>query len=149
MKNIMDKLAERIGKEGPEVSVDCSDGTPTLRFAPNNLGPDNDGLVVTEVCRVPVDDVEDACYIQIYTTVAKDLEKDLSPTILRNLNEINLRTLLGSYHILSEYEMMYHKYILRLPLGSEEFLCDNIYAAVSDCIAIIDNDYLDLLNAIR
>lgn len=147
MKKILETLAEKIKTEGVETFVDDSDGTDTLRIAPDTIGPDDDGVIVMEICRIPVEDVEDV-YIQLYTTVAKDIAKDKFADTLDKLNEINLRTLLGSYHILTEYGMMYHKYVLRLPRSSEEFLMENIFRAICDCVAIIDNDYPELLSAL-
>ncbi len=148
IRKVFEELEEMIKNMGVEAEIDSSDGTDTLRIIPDNIGPDEDGTVVMEVCSIPIEETTDH-YIQIYTTVAKDIEKQLYPHILEKLNEINLTTVLGGYNLLSDYGMMYHKYVLRLQDGSDEFLKDNIYGAVSDVFAIIDSDYLKLLASLK
>lgn len=79
------------------------------------MGPDNDGVVVMEICRVPIDDDEGCGYYQLYTTIFKELETERYPEMLVALNEINLSTVLGNYGILATHQMLYHKYVMRLP----------------------------------
>ena len=46
------------------------------------MGPDNDGVVVMEICRVPIDDDEGCGYYQLYTTIFKELETERYPEML-------------------------------------------------------------------
>ena len=66
MEKIYQLIAEQLNKVGVETQIANSDDDLTLRIMPEDMGPDNDGVVITEVCRVPVED-EDYGYFQIYT----------------------------------------------------------------------------------
>lgn len=99
---------------------------------------------VMEVCKIPMDDDDDCCYIQFYTTIVVDLEEKDYPDILLKLNDINLSALLGYYGILAEAGMIYHKAIMRLPIMSDDELAKQIIGTAYDCFSIIDFNFQDL-----
>ena len=48
---ILEKLHELLANDDIAGEIDSSDGTETLRIAPDRMGPDNDGVVVMEICQ--------------------------------------------------------------------------------------------------
>ena len=73
---ILEKLHELLANVDIAGEIDSSDGTETLRIAPDRMGPDNDSVVVMEICRVPIDDDEGCGYYLLYTTIFKDQETE-------------------------------------------------------------------------
>ena len=144
---ILEKLLEFLADDGIAGEIDSSDGTETLRIAPDRMGPDNDGVVVMEICRIPVDD-EDCSYWQLYTTIFKELETGKYPEILSALNEIDLSTVLGHYGILTTHQMLHHKYVMRLPACSGDDAVKALQGTVYDILGIIDSDMPELAKAI-
>ena len=145
---ILEKLHELLANDDIAGEIDSSDGTETLRIAPDRMGPDNDGVVVMEICRVPIDDDEGCGYYQLYTTIFKELETERYPEMLVALNEINLSTVLGNYGILATHQMLYHKYVMRLPSCADGDTVKALQGTVYDILGIIDNDMLELAKAI-
>lgn len=145
---ILEKLHELLANDDIAGEIDSSDGTETLRIAPDRMGPDNDGVVVMEICRVPIDDDEGCGYYQLYTTIFKELETERYPEMLVALNEINLSTVLGNYGILATHQMLYHKYVMRLPARADGDTVKALQGTVYDILGIIDNDMLELAKAI-
>ena len=101
-----------------------------------------------EICRVPIDDDEGCGYYQLYTTIFKELETERYPEMLLALNEINLSTVLGNYGILATHQMLYHKYVMRLPACADGDTVKALQGTVYDILGIIDNDMLELAKAI-
>lgn len=144
---ILERLYESLANDDIAGEIDSSDGTETLRIAPDRMGPDSDGVVVMEICRVPIDD-EGCGYYQLYTTIFKELEPARYPEMLLALNEINLSTVLGSYGILATHQMLYHKYVTRLPACADGDAVKALQGTVYDILGIIDNDMPELAKAI-
>lgn len=146
---ILEKLLESFQNDNIAGEIDSSDGTETLRIAPDQMGPDGDGIVVMEICRIPIDDESGCSYYQLYTTIFKDLEPEKYPATLASLNEINLSTVLGNYGILTSHRMLYHKYTLRVGACPGEELAKALYGTAYDLLGIIDNDMPELAKAIN
>lgn len=144
----LEKLLESFQNDDIAGEIDSSDGTETLRIAPDQMGPDGDGIVVMEICRIPIDDEEGCNYFQLYTSIFKDIEPEKSPAVLASLNELNLSTPLGNYGILTSHQMLYHKYTMRLPACSVEELAKALYGTAYDLLGIIDNDMPQLARII-
>lgn len=146
---VLEKLLESFQNDNIAGEIDSSDGTETLRIAPDQMGPDSDGIVVMEICRIPIDDENGCSYYQLYTTIFKDLEPERFPEMLVSLNEMNLSTVLGNYGILTTHQMLYHKYVLRLPACPDGELARALYGTAYDLLGIIDNDMPALAKAIN
>ena len=146
MKEILEKELAHYNEEGVEGHIEEVNGADTLRLIPTGFGNDKDSTVVMEVCKIPMDDDDDCCYIQFYTTIVVDLEEKDYPDILLKLNDINLSALLGYYGILAEAGMIYHKAIMRLPVMSDDELAKQIIGTAYDCFSIIDYNFQDLEN---
>ena len=145
---ILERLYESLANDDIAGEIDSSDGTETLRIAPDRMGPDSDGVVVMEICRVPIEDEEGCSYYQLYTTIFKELEPARYPEMLLALNEINLSTVLGSYGILATHQMLYHKYVTRLSACADGDTVKALQGTVYDILGIIDNDMPELAKAI-
>ena len=87
-------------------------------------------------------------YYQLYTTIFKELDPEKYPEMLLALNEINLSTVLGSYGILATHQMLYHKYVTRLPACADGDAVKALQGTVYDILGIIDNDMPELAKAI-
>ena len=146
MREILEKVLAQFKEDEVECHIENVNGADTLRLLPTGFGPEHDGAVVMEICRIPMEDVEDCCYIQFYTTVVVELEKKDYPDILMKLNDINLSTLLGYFGILAESGMIYHKAIMRLPMMSDDELVSALIGTAYDCFAVIDFSYEQLMN---
>ena len=141
MKEILEKVLAQFTSDEVDGHIEEVNGADTLRLLPTGFGPNHDNTVVMEICRIPMEDVDDCVYIQFYTTIVVDVDKESYADILLQLNEINLSALLGNYGILSESGMIYHKAIMRLPLMSDDELAKAIIDTAYDCFAIIDYNY--------
>ena len=99
----MKKLFERLGREleenGVEWSIDESKGDAALRLLIDGIGPDEDGTILIELSKVPVENT-DAGYYYYHTNIAMDIDAPTIPAVLTKLNEINLRTVVGNFGIL-------------------------------------------------
>ncbi len=148
----MKKLFERLGREleenGVEWSIDESKGDAALRLLIDGIGPDEDGTILIELSKVPVENT-DAGYYYYHTNIAMDIEAPTIPAVLTKLNEINLRTVVGNFGILSEERVMYHKYVLRTPVMDEEALYKLLDDTLVDVIATVDNEFVDLFLALK
>jgi len=148
MRAILEKVLEKIKADEIDCHIEEVNGADTLRILPEMLGPNHDATVVMEVCRIPVEGVDDCGYYQFYTTVAIDLDKEKYADILLKLNEVNLTSLLGNYAILSESDMLYHKAIMRLPNLSEDEMVEALYGTAYDCLAVIDYDFENVMDIV-
>ena len=90
MEKVYQIIEEEMKTRGVESQIANSGEDLTLRIMPENMGPDEDGVVITEVCRVPVED-EEYDYFQIYTTVAKEVGEEVYPRAMLKLNEIKTK----------------------------------------------------------
>lgn len=149
MKEILEKVMEQFKADDVECHIETVNGVDTLRLIPVGFGPDHDNSVVMEICRIPMDDADDCCYIQFYTTVAVNLKEKDYPEILLKLNEVNLSTLVGYYGILAESGMVYHKAIMRLPMMSDDKLAEAVIGTAYDCFAVIDFNFEEMLRIIE
>lgn len=145
MREIFEKLKEKIEAEGIAVELDDTTKDITLRIMPENIGPDADAMVVMELCRIPVDD-EECDYFHFYTTIAKGLNPEFYGKNLLELNEMNLITLLGAYGILTDGDMLYHKHVSRISKCDDEKLVMDLLLTIVDIFGVIDMDYAKLLS---
>lgn len=148
MQELFELIADRMKKEGVDTQIDNSDGDIILRIIPDSIGPDEDGVVITEICKVPFENDEYG-YFQIYTTIAKDVEKEVYPRALVKLNEMNLSSLIGFYGILSDYGMVYHKYIAKIREAAPAQMANELFDLICDVFGGIDNDYVEVFGAIK
>lgn len=148
MKEILEKALARAKADGFEGHIEEVNGADTLRLLPENLGPNENVTVVMEIYKIPMKDVEECGYYQFYTMLEKDLDKARYADILVELNELNLTAIIGSYGILTEEGILYHKATMRLPVMDDDALADNLIGSAYDCLAVIDYDIAALVDII-
>lgn len=148
MKKLFERLGRELEKNGVEWTIDESKGDAALRLLIEGIGPDEDGTILMEISKVPVENT-DAGYYYYHTNVAMDIDAQTIPAVLTKLNEINLRTVVGNFAILSEERVMYHKYVLRTPVMDEEALYKLLDDTLVDVIATVDNEFVDLFLALK
>lgn len=141
MQAVYDSIIKSLKEEEIDAHTDISGGDLILRVMPDRMGPDEDGMVVMEVCRVPIDDEYGHGYYQLFTTIAKDLPEEKYPTVLANLNEVNVSAVLGNYAVLSEHGMVYHKYVAKITEGTDEQTAKELLLVIFDVLGVIDNDF--------
>ena len=97
-----------------EAKIDCFltevKGIPVLKATLTGLGDNNDGSAIAEINFIDFDELG-APALQMFTTVALNLDKDnLDPCELE-LNDYNLRYVaIGSFHVYKPYRQTYHRY---------------------------------------
>lgn len=148
MKKLFERLGQELEESGVEWSIDESDGDVSLRLVIEGMGPDEDGTILIQLSKVPVEN-SDAEYYYYHTNIAMDIEAATIPAVLANLNEINLRTVVGSFGILSEERVMYHKYVLRTPVMDEEALYKLLNDTLVDVVATVDNEFMEVFLALK
>ena len=149
MATALELLRDRLIEDSLEVSYDNIDDVKTLRMILDGMGPDEDGLVVLEVSEISIEEEDKYAYYHFMAVLANKLDEDQYPGTLVNLNEINSESLLGSYQIVSEAGTVVHKYVLRTPTVSPESTQEDLYNCLVDVVAIINNDYVRVLEAIE
>lgn len=85
-------------------------GIPVLKATLTGLGDNNDGSAITEINFIDFDELG-APALQVFTTVALNLDKDnLEPCELE-LRDYNLKyVVIGSFHVYEPYRQIYHRY---------------------------------------
>lgn len=129
-------------------SIGTGEKENSLFLRPENLGIDNSGSVVSEVCFVPVDDSKSA-FIQINTTLLDHIDMSRLPEILVHLNSLNTYCLAGHYGVYTDSAQLYHKHILIVNNCSDEVLSDTLITTVDLILDILNRDYVPLTREIR
>lgn len=97
-----------------EAKIDCFitevKDIPVLKATLTGLGDNNDGSAIAEINFLDFDELG-APALQMFTTVALNVDKDnLDPCELE-LNDYNLRyVVIGSFNVYKPYRQIYHRY---------------------------------------
>lgn len=108
------ELLEILKEYLKEAKIDCFvtevKGIPVLKATLTGLGDNNDGSAITEINFIDFDELG-APALQVFTTVALNLDKDnLEPCELE-LRDYNLKyVVIGSFHVYEPYRQIYHRY---------------------------------------
>ena len=125
------------------------DGTFTLRLVLDSIGDAEDGVIVTEVSEVPVEEQDSSySYFHIMSVLANEVTEEKLAETLVKLNEINMETLLGSYSVVADAGALVHKYVLRTPKAAAEQTAEELYNTLVDVVAIVNGDYDRVVAAI-
>lgn len=94
-------------------------GIPVLKATLTGLGGNNDGSAIAEINFIDFEELG-APALQIFTTVALNIDKEnLDPCELE-LNDYNLRyVVIGSFNVYKPYRQIYHRYAQVL-IGDDE-----------------------------
>ena len=148
MATALELLRDRLAEDQMELSYDNIDGEYTLRLVLDSIGDAEDGVIVVEVSRVPVEEQEEYGYYHFMSVLANDITDAQLKNTLVNINEINTETLLGNYSVVPEAGAMVHKYVLRVNDENPEETAEDLYQCLVDLVAIVNNDYDRVLSAI-
>lgn len=148
MATALEVLRDRLAEDTMEISYDNAEGTFVLRLILDSIGEGEDGVIVTEVSEVPVEEQEKYGYYHIMSVMAGEIAEAQVAKTLVNLNEINLETLLGSYTVIPGAGTLVHKYVLRVANENAEETAEDLYNCLVDIVAIVDNDYDRVVAAI-
>ena len=148
MATALEVLRDRLAEDTMEMSYDNMDGTYVLRLVLDSIGEGEDGVIVTEVSEVPVEEQDKYGYFHIMSVLAGEITEAQAAKTLENLNEINMETLLGSYFVIREAGTLVHKYVLRTAKENAESAAEDLYNCLVDVVAIVNNDYDRVVAAI-
>ena len=149
MATALEILRDRLTEDSIELSYDNIDGIPTLRLVLDSMGQDESGIAILELSAIPLEDEEKYGYFHFMSVVANKLEAAQIPGTLKNLNRINLEVLLGSFQIIEETGTLVHKYVLKTVNEKPEDTAEDLYNCLVDIVAIINNDFDNVLSAIE
>ena len=148
MKDLFIKLGETLKENGLDYEYDESDGSPSLHIMMENAGPDEDGVVITELCRVPVETDTDVKYFLFNSMIAMNVEFNKIPIVAARLCDVNLETVIGAFGVIPDEDndgIIYHKYTLCVWENSGEKLINRLYQTFVDVMATIDLKYYDVM----
>ena len=149
MATALEALRDRMAEDTIDMSYDNMDGTFTLRLVLDSIGDAEDGVIVTEVSEVPVEEQDSSySYFHIMSVLANEVTEEKLAETLVKLNEINMETLLGSYSVVADAGALVHKYVLRTPKAAAEQTAEELYNTLVDVVAIVNGDYDRVVAAI-
>ncbi len=119
-------------------------GVPVLKATLTGLGGNNDGSAITEINFIDFEELG-APALQMFTTVALNIDKDnLDPCELE-LNDYNLRyVVIGSFNVYKPYRQIYHRYAQVL-IGDDEEQVAQAKAMLNVAATQISACYDDIL----
>ncbi len=141
MATALEVLRDRLAEDTMEISYDNMDGTFVLRLVLDSIGEAEDGVIVTEISEVPVEEPGKYGYYHIMSVLANEIAEDQIADTLVKLNEINTETLLGSYLVIPEAGALVHKYVLRTANEKAEDAAEDLYNCLVDVVATVNGDY--------
>lgn len=148
MATALEVLRDRLAEDTMEISYDNMDGTFVLRLVLDSIGEGEDGVIVTEVSEVPVEEQQKYGYFHIMSVLAGEIGEGQAEQTLVNLNDINMETLLGYYSVIPETGTLVHKYVLRVANEDAEVTAEDLYNCLVDIVATVDGDYDRVVAAI-
>lgn len=151
-KEVLTELEDQMNAAGFLTRVEDIDGMEMLRVIMDELGDDEKGSVLIELCFLPLEGEgipEDLSLFQIFTTIEKDIPKEKLENILNKLNKINLDCMLGGFHIFEEEMQLYHKYICIVRGSSMEDMMFSIQPAINWIVSTVQESYEELTGVCR
>lgn len=151
-KEVLTELEDQMNAAGFLTRVEDIDGMEMLRVIMDELGDDEKGSVLIELCFLPLEGEgipEDLSLFQIFTTIEKDIPKEKLGNILNKLNKINLDCMLGGFHIFEEQMQLYHKYICIVRGSSMEDMMFSIQPAINWIVSTVQESYEELTGVCR
>lgn len=94
-------------------------GIPVLKATLTGLGDNNEGSAIAEINFIDFEELG-APALQMFTTVALNIDKDNLDPCQLELNDYNLRyVVIGSFNVYKPYRQIYHRYAQVL-IGDDE-----------------------------
>lgn len=108
-----------------------------LRVAVDGIGDNNDDVVLMEMNFLDDSELGNNHLFQIYTTICFDFNTENTDEILRKLNELSIKSSIGSFGIYGQLNHIFHRYTLYIRNTDDiEFIYD-VSAVAQRIISII------------
>lgn len=147
MSKILEKLVEKLNEESIVASFENTD-EPSVNINFDSLGESENGVIVMTITKVPMEEIEDYSYYNIFSVIAVNVENEGMSTVLENVNELNMECLLGNYGIVISDGILYHKHVVKVANTDDDNMIKELYDGLVDVIAIIDNDFDAAIGAV-
>lgn len=141
MATALEILRDRLAEDNLEISYDNMDGSFVLRIVIDSIGETEEGIIVTEISEVPVEEQEKYGYFHFMSVIEDGITEENMADKLVSLNEENLETLLGNYLVIPDSGTLVHKYVLRTVNEKVEETAEDLYNCLVDIVAIVSNAY--------
>lgn len=151
-KEVLTELEDQMNAAGFLTRVETIEDMEMLRVIMDELGDDEKGSVLMELCFLPLEGEgipEDLSLFQIFTTIEKDIPRERLGNILDRLNKINLDCMLGGFHIFEEQMQLYHKYICIVRGSGMEDMMLSIQPAINWIVSTVQESYEELTGVCR
>ena len=153
-KKLLEEFNRQFNEAGYETRFKEDEDLYLLQAGLQELGADEKGDALMELCFVPVDDegnedVGDVVLFQIYTTLVLDVPEKKEKNILAGLNELNMDLLLGAYGIFSQEKQIYHRYITVLNSSDFDQLKGEVGPALNFILSMLYEDYDKIVKLCR
>lgn len=145
--NLLEELNKRLTEDSLETEVD-TEGGYSIKLTLPGLGANGDKTAFIETSEIPMEEVEDYKYFYFFSILAVELPEEKHANILNALNNINLETLIGNFGLIAEEGVVYHKYVAKINVTDEAKAADDLYSALVDSLANVDNNIDVVINAI-
>lgn len=148
MSNLLELVANRLGEDELVVEIDTADKY-TVSVTLDGMGDNEDGVVVIQLNEVEMDESSEYKYYTIFSVMAVGITLENMVTAIDNINTINLDTLAGSFGVIKDEGMLYHKYVVKIAKNSDDKVAtDYMYDALVDVVATIDSNYNAALESV-
>lgn len=140
MSKVLEELVKKLGTES--IVAEFEEGNePSVNINFDSMGESENGVVVMTITKVPMDEIEDYSYYNIFSVIAINVENEGMNTVLANVNELNMECLLGNYGVVVSDGILYHKHVVKIAKTADDKMADELYNGMVDVLAIIDDNY--------
>lgn len=140
MEKIYDLIIKELAQVKITAEISVEDGDVLLNVFADEMGPDKDDEVLMELEKLEIDD-DGHGYYQMITIIDNNMPHELEPVILKRLNDLNKSTALGFYGILEDSGLLYHRYVAKLPNGSDEYTVNELIELIFDVLGVVNSNY--------
>lgn len=148
MNNLLELVAQRLGEDELVVEIDTEDKY-IVRITLDGIGAGEDGVVAIQLGEVEVDSTSEYKYFSIFSVLAVGINNESMITAIDNINTINMDIINGSFGVVKEEGILYHKYVAKIAKNSDEAVAtDYLYDVLIDVVATIDANYNEALEAV-
>jgi hypothetical protein len=130
-RDILDKTKEILRKtvDNTDINVDIEESEDEIIHAYyDNIG-DYEGAFMAEVDFLAPYKGKAVEAIQLFSTLAIEVNEQMFPVILEKLNELNAMTIYGSFGLFPDGKQIFHRYTMPMPNNNIEINAVNLQNA--------------------
>lgn len=143
-KELLEKLGRYLKAAKIDVYMTAVQDVPVLKATLTGLGDKKDGSAIAEVNFIDFEELG-APALQVFTTVALNLDKDVLEQCQLDLADYNLEhVVIGAFNVYAPYRQIYHRYAQVL-VGSDEEQEEQARAVLEVVTTQISACYDDIL----